>query len=72
MSQRRDPGPQHPEEPDSLEDAYCAEYLRECAGGNARAERLEELKRRIAAGAYKVDADWVAEELLRRGELDSD
>jgi anti-sigma28 factor (negative regulator of flagellin synthesis) len=70
-----DPRPEQPEptpELEDLEEAYSPEYLRECAGGSAREERLEELKRRIAAGAYRINADWVAEELLSRGDLDSD
>ena len=57
---------------EDLEETYSPEYLRECAGGSAREERLEELKRRIAAGAYRINADWVAEELLSRGDLESD
>jgi anti-sigma28 factor (negative regulator of flagellin synthesis) len=59
-------------EPEALEAAYPPEYLRECASGDARTERLDELKRRIAAGAYCIDAEWVAQELISRGDLDSD
>jgi anti-sigma28 factor (negative regulator of flagellin synthesis) len=54
---------------ESPEEAYGAEYLRECASGDARAERLAELRRRIRLGAYRVDAETIAEELLRRGDL---
>ncbi len=57
---------------ESLEEAYSPEYLRECASGTAREDRLQELKRRIGAGAYRIDAETVAEELLSRGDLDGD
>lgn len=50
-------------------DAYSPEYLRACTEGNAREERLAELKRRIRARAYRVDAGRIAEELLLRGDL---
>jgi anti-sigma28 factor (negative regulator of flagellin synthesis) len=53
----------------SLEALYSPEYLRECADDEARQERIAELKRRIEADAYKVDADRIAEELLLRGDL---
>ena len=59
-------------EAEELDGAYSIEYLAECADGNAREERIEELRRRIEAGAYRVDADWVAQELLSRGDLDSE
>lgn len=49
-----------------LDDLYSAEYLADVAGGNARAERLEELKRRIELGAYKPDPDAIAEGMLSR------
>ena len=52
--------------PESLEDAYSAEYLRDCANGAAREERLAELKRRIELGAYNVDPGWVADHFLVR------
>ncbi len=55
---------------EDLESVYSADYLRECADEEAREERLEELKRRIALDAYKVDPDRIAEELLSRGDLD--
>jgi anti-sigma28 factor (negative regulator of flagellin synthesis) len=51
---------------DDLGELYSADYLRECAAGDARAERLAELRRRIAAGAYKVDAAHLADSLLAR------
>jgi anti-sigma28 factor (negative regulator of flagellin synthesis) len=57
------------EEDSSLEALYSPEYLQECADPEARTERLAELKRRIEADAYKVDADRIAEELLLRGDL---
>ena len=66
---KRDTAPPAVESP---EDAYSPEYLRECASGTAREERLQELKRRIDAGAYRIHAETVAEELLSRGDLDSD
>ena len=46
--------------------------IAEVAGGNARAERLEELKRRIALGAYKPDAESIAADMLARVGLDSE
>jgi len=55
---------------DSLEELYSPEYLRDCASGHARRERLEEIKRRIDSCAYRVDPDRLAEELLLRGDLD--
>ena len=61
-----------PVEPaEDLESVYSPDYLRECADPEAREERLEELKRRIALDAYEVDADRIAEELLARGDLES-
>ena len=58
----------HSEE-ESLE-LYSVEYLQECASGSARDERLAELRRRILHGAYRIDAERIAEEMLRRGDLD--
>ncbi len=55
----------------TVEDLYSPEYLKDCAEGDARRERLEELKRRIELGAYKTDADSIAESLLSHGDLDS-
>lgn len=57
---------------EELESVYSPDYLRECADDEAREERLEELKRRIALDAYKVDPDRIAEELLARGDLGKD
>jgi anti-sigma28 factor (negative regulator of flagellin synthesis) len=57
------------DEGSSLEALYSPEYLQECADPEARNERIAELKRRIEADAYKVDADRIAEELLLRGDL---
>ena len=56
-------------------DLYSVEYLADVASGNAREERLEELKRRIALGAYKPDPDAIAEGMLSRvglGDSDED
>ncbi len=53
-----------------LESLYSPDYLVECADDQAREERLEELKRRIAQDAYNVDPDRIAEEMLIRGDLD--
>jgi anti-sigma28 factor (negative regulator of flagellin synthesis) len=55
---------------DDLGELYSAEYLRECAAGDARAERLAELRRRIEAHAYKVDAIDLAAALLSRASSD--
>jgi anti-sigma28 factor (negative regulator of flagellin synthesis) len=52
-------------------EVYSVEYLAEAAGGNARQERLAELKRRIALGAYKPDPDAIAEGMLSRVNLAS-
>jgi anti-sigma28 factor (negative regulator of flagellin synthesis) len=54
----------------TLEAIYSPEYLRSCASPDAREERIQELKRRIQARAYQIDADRIAEELLLRGDLD--
>jgi anti-sigma28 factor (negative regulator of flagellin synthesis) len=53
---------------DDAESAYDPEYLREVADAEARQERLEELKRRIAQGAYHPDPTSIAEGMLSRGE----
>jgi anti-sigma28 factor (negative regulator of flagellin synthesis) len=55
-----------------LDDIYSVEYLAEVAGGNAREERLAELKRRIELGAYKPAADAIAQDMLARVGLGSD
>ncbi|MFI5315648.1 MAG: flagellar biosynthesis anti-sigma factor FlgM [Myxococcota bacterium] len=56
-----------PEAPDlDMSAVYSVEYLAEAAGGDARQERLAELKRRIALGAYKPDPDAIAEGMLSR------
>lgn len=59
-------------EADELNAVYSAEYLRDCADGEARQERLAELRRRIEAQAYNVDAARIAEELLLRRDLGED
>ena len=51
---------------------YSLEYLAEAAGGDARQERLAELKRRITLGAYKPDPDAIAEGMLSRVDLAGD
>jgi anti-sigma28 factor (negative regulator of flagellin synthesis) len=56
-------------EDDDLQELYGAEYLQECAAGTAREERLAELRRRIEHGAYQVDSQRIAEEILARGDL---
>ena len=48
---------------------YSVDYLAEVAGGDAREERLAELKRRIELGAYKPDAQSIAEGMLSRAGL---
>jgi anti-sigma28 factor (negative regulator of flagellin synthesis) len=60
MADPREPGG------DEAEDAYDPEYLRDVAGGDARQKRLEELKRRIALGAYHPDPTSIAEGMLSR------
>jgi anti-sigma28 factor (negative regulator of flagellin synthesis) len=52
-----------------VSEVYSVEYLAEAASGDARQERLEELKRRIALGAYKPDPDAIAEGMLSRVNL---
>jgi anti-sigma28 factor (negative regulator of flagellin synthesis) len=54
---------------EETEEQYSVDYLRECASGEAREERLAELRRRIQQGAYRVDVETIAEELIRRGDL---
>ncbi len=72
MSESKDSNRESGSASEPIESVYSPEYLRECASGDARQKRLEELKRRIDLGAYRVDPDWIAEELLQRGTLDSD
>lgn len=69
MPERRPEGgdPDWPSEDDDLEALYCEEYLEDCADGEARAERLAELRRRIEQRAYRVDAEHIAATLLERG-----
>jgi len=55
-----------------VSDVYSVEYLAEAAAGEARQERLAELKRRIALGAYKPDPDAIAEGMLARVNLADD
>jgi len=66
-----DPGRKPPfdDEEAELEDAYSPEYLRDCADGDARQERLAEIRRRIELQVYDVDADRIAEGLLSHGDL---
>ena len=54
-----------------VSEVYSVEYLAEVSGGDARQERLAELKRRIALGAYKPDPDAIAEGMLSRVNLGS-
>ena len=56
--------------PVEVEDLYSPEYLKDCADEEARQGRLEELKRRIELGAYKVDPDSVALHMMGRVDLD--
>ena len=49
-----------------VEEVYSVEYLAQAAGGDAREERLAELKRRIALGAYKPDPASIAEGMMAR------
>ena len=51
---------------DQLSDQYSSEYLEACSTPDARRERLEELKRRIALDKYVIEPDRLAEELLLR------
>ncbi len=62
--------PTDPQAPDlDMSQVYSVEYLAEAASGDARQERLAELKRRIALGAYKPDPDAIAEGMLSRVNL---
>ena len=62
--------PREPQTPDlEMSEVYSVEYLAEAASGDAREERLAELKRRIALGAYKPDPDAIAEGMLSRVNL---
>ena len=54
---------------EELEALYPPEYLRDCADGGAREERLQELRRRIKHEMYDVDSARIAEGLLARGDL---
>jgi anti-sigma28 factor (negative regulator of flagellin synthesis) len=54
-------------ETDDLEELYSGDYLRDCADGEARAERLAELRRRIEQRAYTIDANRIALVLLESG-----
>jgi hypothetical protein len=53
----------------NLEALYAPDYLAACACPDTRKERLEELRRRIRAGAYRVDAERLAQEMLERGDV---
>ncbi len=68
---KRATDPAKPPAPDFVEvsEVYSLEYLAEAASGDARQERLAELKRRIALGAYKPDPDAIAEGMLSRVDL---
>jgi anti-sigma28 factor (negative regulator of flagellin synthesis) len=57
------------EDQGELEALYSPGYLRDCADGEAREERLQELRRRIALRMYDVDATSIADGLLSRGDL---
>lgn len=70
---KRSKPPQEPSEDDlEFADAYPTEYLAAVASGDARDERLAELRRRIALGAYKPDPDAIAEGMLSRVTLQRD
>ncbi len=67
-----DPKPQDELETESIEELealYPPEYLKDCADGEAREERLQELRRRIQLEMYDVDSARIAEGLLARGDL---
>jgi anti-sigma28 factor (negative regulator of flagellin synthesis) len=57
---------------EKLEALYPPEYLRDCADGEAREERLQELRRRIEMNLYDVDSNRIADGLLSRGDLGDD
>ncbi len=59
-------------EDEDLDELYGLKYLQECASGTAREERLAELRRRIEHGAYRVDSQALADEMLLRGDLGDD
>ena len=63
-------GRQEQQERDPAEDAYSVDYLRDVADGDAREERLAELRRRIQLGAYHVDPNWIADHFLSRDQND--
>ena len=72
QKRKRAATPSAPEAPDlDMSQVYSVEYLAEAAGGDARQERLAELKRRIALGAYKPDPDAIAEGMLSRVKIGS-
>ncbi len=54
---------------EELEALYPPDYLRSCADGKAREERLQELRRRIELQLYDVDSQSIAEGLLAHGDL---
>lgn len=54
------------------DELYSTEYLADVAGGNAREERLAELKRRIELGAYRPDPTSIAEGMLSRAGVITD
>jgi len=66
----KDPEDQTAEPDLTVEELYSPDYLKDCADDDARRERLAELKRRIDLGAYRTDADSIAESLLAHGDLD--
>lgn len=59
-------------EESEFDSQYSPEYLRDCASDPAREERLHELARRIALGAYRIDENWVADQMVQRGVFDGD
>ena len=62
--------PAEPSHTDDAAELYSPDYLLDCADEEARSERLAELKRRIALGAYDIDPDSVALHMLGRVDLD--
>ncbi len=62
-----DPDSDWPDDEDALRDLYSEAYLEDCAGEEARAERLAELARRIEQRAYRVDVEQIVTHLLERG-----
>lgn len=69
MARPRDGKDWIPDE-DDLGELYSPEYLADCASGEAREERLSELRRRVEQGAYRVNPDELAHALLLRARLD--